>query len=50
MNAFLLYIVVLSQLCVDPLKAGGVPGDDVVVIDVTGFGNDAEEGAELSSA
>ena len=32
---------------VNPLETGGVARDDIVVVDVAGLGDDAEEGAQL---
>ena len=46
-DALLLYVIVLAQLIVNPLETGGVTLDDIVVVDVAGLGDDAEEGAQL---
>ena len=50
MDSFLLYVVVFSKFVVDPLEAGRVAGDDIVVVDVAGFGDDTQEGAKLRSS
>ena len=50
MDALLLDVVVLAQLVVDPLEAGGVAGDHVIVVDVARLGDNAEEGAQLRSS
>ena len=44
----MLDIVILSEPSIYPLKTGGVPHDDIVVVDVAGFGYEAEKGKELS--
>ena len=46
-DALLLYVIVLAQLIVNPLETGEVTLDDIVVVDVAGLGDDAEEGAQL---
>ena len=48
-DALLLYVVVLAQFVVDPLKAGRVARYYIVVINVACLGDDAEKGAQLRS-
>ena len=48
MDAFLLNIVVFSELCIYPLETGGVSCDDVVVINITRLSDDAQEGSQLT--